>query len=43
LLPLSKVAAILALGFVIRPVVDDLAFGVTLNVIRTSVRDGCDA
>jgi hypothetical protein len=36
-------AAILALRFVVSPVVDHLAFGVPLNVIRTSVRDGRNA
>jgi hypothetical protein len=34
------VAAILAFNFVIRSVVDDLAFGVPLNVVGGSVRDG---
>jgi hypothetical protein len=42
LLALAKVAAILAFGFVISAVVDYLALGVPLNVIRASVRNCCD-
>jgi hypothetical protein len=43
LLPLAKVAAILALGFVIRPVVDYLALGIPLNVVGCRVRDSGNA
>jgi hypothetical protein len=39
LLPLPKMAAILALGFVIGAMMDHLALGVPLDVIRCRVWD----
>jgi hypothetical protein len=43
LLPLAKMAAILAFGFVIGAVVDYLSLGVSLYMVCRRVRDGCDA
>jgi hypothetical protein len=42
LLPLAKMAAIFPLGFMVSPVVDYLALGITLNVVGCRVRDGRD-
>jgi hypothetical protein len=43
LLPLAKMAAILAFCFVIGAVVDYLPLGVPLHMVGRRVRDGCDA
>lgn len=41
LLPLAKMAPILAFYFVIGAVVDKFAFSVPFNVVGGAVRDGC--
>jgi hypothetical protein len=43
LLALPKVASVFAFGFMVSPVVDHLALGITLYMVGGSVRDGGNA